>query len=655
MWTTTTQPGQLGDYCARIAIPRLGFWPTPPIKLSAYCLIWKNMPTFQDRLLISGKGLKQFPLAPNAKFPPLRPGWKEDATIATPVDWPPDANIGINCEGHAVIDIDPSKGGNESFLALELENELPDTLTSLTPGKDGRRGRHLFFRLPKGHPGVRNSVGALGEGLDVRSTGGYVVGAGSRTPAGEYKWLNPNVPIAPVPKWLLERMGQAVPKSADVGIPVPDADETAVERARGWLDTRPGAVEGSGGDLATFQVAAFLRDFGLSPKQAYDLMLNWNARCSPPWGPDDLWAKVENAYRYADGQAGAKAVTADDFPNVAFEPVALTTYEQPRKVDKRIPTAMKDIAAGPSTASGYVIKGLLLKRSYAMLYGAPGEGKTFVALDMAYHVAAGKEWMGKRVRQGDALYVGFEAYGGLANRARALRQKYGDDVALYFVGGGFDLRQPEGRRAFGEILAALPRKPVLIVYDTFAYALAGGDENSAQDVGSFNSAVQALIEATDACVLLVHHTGKDANKGARGSSALPAAIDTELAIAERTITPTKQREIELGEPIGFQLTPVMIGSDEDGDGIMSCVVDPGVVTADRPRAKRGNEERVLDELIRLSPNNEPIGYVNLLEACIDFLPTGDTRRRATFKDAINGLEKKGIVQNVDGMVSRIMV
>jgi hypothetical protein len=591
------------------------------------------MANFQDALALASRGFKVFPIAPGAKAPPLWANWPERATSAVPTDWPTGANVGIHCAGLCVIDVDPRKGGDETLTQIEIETDgLPPTLTSRTPSG----GRHLFYRLPEGNPGVPNRVNAFGPGIDIRSTGGYVVGVGSTTPAGGYDWVY-DTPLADAPLWLLDALGRA--QERQPAPPIPDADPATVERAVAWLAGREGAVEGQGGDAWTFGTAAFLRDFGLSPRQAYEALLEWNAKCSPPWGLDDLWQKVVNAYAYADGPPGAKAVTADDFPDIVQEKPLSTTGEQAPKVDRRIPVAMGTIAAGPSTVSPYIVKGLLYKRAYAMIYGAPGEGKTFVALDIAYHIAAGREWMGRRVRQGLTLYVGFEAYGGLANRARALRRKYQADAPLYFVGGGFDLRTAEGRRAFGEILAALPEKPVLIVYDTFAYALAGGDENSSQDVGTFNSAVQALIEATGACVLLVHHTGKDANKGARGSSALPAAIDTELAIADRTITPTKQREVELGGPITFALVPIMIGTDEDGDSIMSCGVDPAAAEVQRPRAKRGPEDAVLAELERISPSNAPVSIIDLAASLAGF-----GLGRVAVGSALKALVDKGLVE-----------
>jgi hypothetical protein len=74
--------------------------------------------------------------------------------------------------------------------------------------------------------------------------------------------------------------------------------------------------------------------------------------------------------------------------------------------------------AGPDAApSSYLIKGLLNKRSYALMYGSPGAGKTFAALDMSYHVAAGRPWHGRRVHAGTVLYLPYEGSGGIAQRA----------------------------------------------------------------------------------------------------------------------------------------------------------------------------------------------------------------------------------------------
>jgi hypothetical protein len=324
-----------------------------------------------------------------------------------------------------------------------------------------------------------------------------------------------------------------------------------------------------------------------------------------------------SAYRYASGTPGSKAALPDDFPVIDQS----DTPEVSAKPIRSRLLRLKDFVAGGDTSAGYVVKGLFQRRSYAEAFGAPGEGKTFVMLDVAYHVAAEAAWMDRKVRGGPALYLAYEGTGGLVKRAQALRRKYGDkDVPLFICAATMNLREAGGRQELGAVMAALPAKPAMIVIDTFARALMGGDENSAQDVGAFNNAVAALIENTGACVVIIHHTGKDASKGARGSSALLGAIDTEVRIGEGQVVATKQRDVEEGEPIGFKLVPMIVGIDEDQDDITSCVVEPAQVSgvSTLPRLT-GNSRNGFQVLCDQRPTNAPISALEWREACKEFL------------------------------------
>jgi len=268
----------------------------------------------------------------------------------------------------------------------------------------------------------------------------------------------------------------------------------------------------------------------------------------------------------------------------------------------------RDLTAQIGLGAGYVIKGLLSRQSYAMIYGAPGEGKTFTALDMAYAVAQGREWMGHKVNGGIVVYVPFEGAGGLAKRVQALVQKYGHaDNFRAIRNPTYNLRELKGRKEFGEDLAAAlnAEMPIMIVFDTLARCL-NGDENSAKDVSAFNAAVAALIENTRASVVVIHHSGKDKSAGARGSSALLGAVDTEIQIDGNRIISTKQRDCELNAPIGFKLTPVTIGTDEDGDALTSCYVEPEAVDSRKNWKPTGRTLDAWSALCEVSPNNAPI-------------------------------------------------
>jgi len=368
--------------------------------------------------------------------------------------------------------------------------------------------------------------------------------------------------------------------------------------------------------------------------------VDWDAKCAPPWGPEAIATKIHNAYRYAHNDAGARVALPVDFP----------LGDAPAPPKARTVLTLAQFANQASHDAGYAVKGLLQRCSYASIYGAPGAGKTFVGLDMAYHVAAGAPWMARKVHAGPTLYLAYEGIGGLLKRAQALRQKYGTtDVPLYVAGATFNLRAPAGRAELGEIISALPAKPVMVVIDTFARALSGGDENSAQDVGAFNSAIAALIESTGACVVIIHHSGKDKSKGARGSSALLGALDTEIEVEGGAVISRKQRDVEILPPIGFKLVSLVVGVDADDDELTSCVVEPAAIESGRERIA-GNVKRGFEVLCEISPDNKPVDVAEWRSACKVFL--GEKTVSARFFDLKKALLAKGyVVAGASGTVT----
>jgi hypothetical protein len=237
----------------------------------------------------------------------------------------------------------------------------------------------------------------------------------------------------------------------------------------------------------------------------------------------------------------------------------------------------------PVLAGAYIVKGVLDAGTMSVVYGPSNSGKTFWTIDLAYHIAIGAPWRGRRVTQASVLYLAAEGGRGVINRVAALKQEHGVlDVPMAIKRAGLDLLHDQADLQHivdlsAEVRAKLPNAPHLIVIDTLSRVMAGGDENSAADMTALIRNIDAIREAVGAHILTVHHTGKDAARGARGHSSLRAATDTEIEImnedGNRAAVVTKQRDNPGGETFAFDLKAVTLGHDQDGDEVSSCVVE----------------------------------------------------------------------------------
>ena len=234
----------------------------------------------------------------------------------------------------------------------------------------------------------------------------------------------------------------------------------------------------------------------------------------------------------------------------------------------------------PCLDANYLVQGWLGAGGLSVLYGPSNSGKTFVAVDLAAHVASGTPWRGHKIKPGPVVYVAAEGGGGIRNRISAIRQAAPDLLAgadFSLLPTNLDLHQPGDAMALCEAMPT--EKAALVVIDTMARCMGSGDENSARDVAQFVINLDAIRERTGAHVLVVHHSGKNADAGARGSSALRAAVDTEIAISEGKITCEKQRDMEIPDRLFFSLETVTLGTDQDGDPVRSAVVVPAEAPA----------------------------------------------------------------------------
>ncbi len=311
-------------------------------------------------------------------------------------------------------------------------------------------------------------------------------------------------------------------------------------------------------------------------------------------------------------------------------------------------TALCDIE--PVLTLNHMVKGWLSRRGLSMLYGPSNAGKTFVALDMAMHIAAGKPWRGCKVNGGPVLYIAAEGGAGVRNRLAAFKRERPDMASAPFMllPVSLDLHAPGDGLAVCEALHGVG--PALVVVDTLARSMGAGDENAAKDAAMFVRNCDLIREATGAHVMVVHHTGKDEERGARGSSALRAAVDTEISVtSEGEILCKKQRDMAYADPLHFTLRSVALGVDEDGEPVTSAVVEVSTPPKKERKPLSGKNEVAMQALYEALrdhgeaksggnfPDNRKVVHVDRWrEACgVHGLTTGssDSAARTAFMRA----------------------
>ena len=249
------------------------------------------------------------------------------------------------------------------------------------------------------------------------------------------------------------------------------------------------------------------------------------------------------------------------------------------------------------------VEGVISEGAMSVVYGESNCGKTFFMSDLALHVAAGMAWNGRAVEQGGVIYCALEGAHGISNRVAAFRQHHGmEDATLPFaiIPVSINLLDPtaDTTKLIEAVQAAAKKMamPVkLVVLDTLSRALAGGNENAPDDMGALVNSIDKIRQATGAHVCGIHHSGKDAAKGARGHSLLRAATDTEIEISRAdpqspsVAVVKKQREMEIDGTWAFSLQTVELGLNRRNKPVTSCVVVPMAAPAKTTQGPKLND------------------------------------------------------------------
>lgn len=314
------------------------------------------------------------------------------------------------------------------------------------------------------------------------------------------------------------------------------------------------------------------------------------------------------ARRYAEGKLGNGSAEAADelLGDDRSDPRADVPPQGADRPDGRLLPLIWAHEADAVLDESYIIKGIVAAGELAVIYGQPKSGKTFAAMDLALSVAAGLPWFGHRVRRGLVIYIASEMGNRAMRRVRAWldariihREQQIPFACVPQTVNLLNDLSVERLMLTIDSLIAQHGKPALIVVDTLARSMVGGDENSAQDMGRAVAVGDRLRDEFGAATLIVHHEGKTLG-AARGSSALLGAADTMLKVTatdtgERAIEVEWCRDGEAGERIGFRLRPIELGVDPDGDHVSTCVIERADAPPTQAR-KPARRDAALDAL-----------------------------------------------------------
>jgi hypothetical protein len=265
-----------------------------------------------------------------------------------------------------------------------------------------------------------------------------------------------------------------------------------------------------------------------------------------------------------------------------------------QQVEKMISTA-QFISLGDATRQGSGVplyKHFMNRETVNVLFGPSGSGKSFLTLDMAVHLATGKDWAGFKCKEKMAvLYICTESGSSFGKRAEAARSRIGvpkgtslQECPFAYYPAHVDLLNSKDhikliQKLISDLESMSGHKCGLVIVDTLSAAFGGGNENS-EDMTKFVNNMAEIKFSRKTAVLIVHHTGKDESAGARGHSSLKGNIDTEIQVKSekrgeryyRSFSSTKQKDDETGNMKKFGLNIVELGIDEDGDAITTCTV-----------------------------------------------------------------------------------
>lgn len=330
-----------------------------------------------------------------------------------------------------------------------------------------------------------------------------------------------------------------------------------------------------------------------------------------------------------------------------------------------------DAAIAMIAQQRWLIDQIIPVDAFGVIYGPSGAYKSFCAMDMSACIASAMNWHGNDVDEpGHVLYIGAEGASGLHLRKKAWEIRHQRPLSnLAILGMAVTINSDDHNALIGlcdELVQEIDQPIRLIVIDTLARSFQG-EENSATDMGDFVNACDHIREVTGATILVVHHSGKDAEKGARGSSALRAACDFEFKVTSpgkklTRLSCTKAKDSDPFDDINFKLNVVEIGvRDRKGKPLTSLILSPAADGDIPTREDLSGSSQMINNLIAhemARTGDDWVFYTPLRDSF--FAKMGTDKRDSNTKMAWDrGIKKlladEWIIKDLNGKITRAEV
>lgn len=272
-------------------------------------------------------------------------------------------------------------------------------------------------------------------------------------------------------------------------------------------------------------------------------------------------------------------------------------------------TWFDDVDKSPAKES--IVKGIIGAGEFSLWVAKPGTAKSALLCDIGCHIAAGRDWHGRKVKQGLVVFFAAERKALTERRIAAWRKHHSvTGIPFAVIGGKLDLTSGiVDAKALAATIRSCENKSGLacrlVILDTVTRTFGPGDQNSSKDMTRFVQSVDQLTLATGAHVAAIHHSGWAGERG-KGAVDLDGAVDVSYGISVVGKGPSKVFKLECtgandgdeGDITSFRLDSVELGTEADGNVTTAPVVVPVDGSKHDGSNLKGHTAKALDSLER---------------------------------------------------------